>query len=198
MITPLDIRKLEFNNKMRGFDKEEVRTALDSIAEELEKQIKENKIISEKLNITEERLNHFKLIEKTLQDSVITMQTTLEEKKLGAEKEADLIIQEAKLKADSEMEDYIDKVKSLKSEVSMLEKQKMNYFIRFKSFLTSQMDWLKAMESPIEDANEDNIIKMSSHDKSEVKSASEKLQEHEKSVTPDNIEPFGSNSQMTN
>ncbi len=61
-----------------------MRTALDSIAEELEKQIKENKVLSEKLKITEERLNHFKLIEKTLQDAVVTMQTTLEEKKKGA------------------------------------------------------------------------------------------------------------------
>ena len=67
MITPLDIRKLEFNKKLRGFDSDEVRTTLDSIAEELEKQIKENKGLSEKLGLTEERLNHFKLIEKTLQ-----------------------------------------------------------------------------------------------------------------------------------
>ncbi len=146
MITPLDIRKLEFNRKMRGFDPAEVKTSLDSIADELETQIKENKQLSEKLKLTEERLNHFKLIEKTLQDAVVTMQNTLEEKRREAEQEAKLILQEAKLKANTELDEYVTRVKSLKSEINTLETQKLNYFIRFKNFLQSQMDWLQAME----------------------------------------------------
>ena len=52
----------------------------------------------------------------------------LEEKKRGAEHEADLIIQEARMKANSEMSDYTAKVKDLKSEIHSLEKQKLNYF----------------------------------------------------------------------
>jgi cell division initiation protein len=146
MITPLDIRKLEFNKKLRGYDIDEVRTALDSIAKELEDQIKENDQLSEKLKITEERLNHFKLIEKTLQDSVITMQNTLDEKRKGAEQEAELIIQEAKHKASGELEGYADKSKKLRAEIDALESQKTNYFIRLRNFLMNQLDWISAME----------------------------------------------------
>jgi cell division initiation protein len=160
MITPLDIRKLEFNKKLRGFDVDEVRTSLDSIARELENQIKENTRLNEKLKVSEERLNHFKLMEKTLQDSVITMQNTLEEKRRGAEQEAELIIQEAKHKADGELQDYTNRLKKLKAEIDTLENQKTNYFIRFKNFLLSQMDWLKAIEKsdiPVDDNREKTV-----------------------------------------
>ncbi|MFC1585837.1 DivIVA domain-containing protein [Fibrobacterota bacterium] len=146
MITPLDIRKMEFNRKMRGYDADEVRAALDSIAMELEDQIKESTRLNERLKIAEERINHFKLMEKTLQDSVLTMQTTLDEKKKGAEQEANLIIQEAKSRASGELVDYTEKIKKLRTEIESLENQKTNYFIRFKNFLHSQMDWLDAME----------------------------------------------------
>lgn len=179
MITPLDIRKLEFNQKLRGFDKEEVRTSLDSIADELENQIRENKALSEKLKLTEERLNHFRLIEKTLQDSVVTMQITLEEKKKGAEQEAELIIQEARLKADAETEDYISRVRELKSEINQLEKQKLNYFIRFKNFLNSQREWMDAMENSGDSEDENNIIALKSREQSEK------------------IEPFNSSDQSS-
>ena len=148
---------MEFNRKFFGFDVDEVRTSLDSIARELENQIKENTRLNEKLKIAEERLNHFKLIEKTLQDSVVTMQTTLDEKRRGAEQEAELIIQEAKYKANSEVEDYTNRIKKLRTEIDMLENQKTNYFLRFKNFLLSQQDWLTAMEKsndPLEEKSE--------------------------------------------
>jgi cell division initiation protein len=146
MITPLDIRKLEFNKKLRGYDIEEVRTSLESIAKDLEDLIKENTRLSEKVKVTEERLNHFKLMEKTLQDSVITMQNTLEEKRKAAEQEAGLIIQEAKHKASAEIGDNTDRIKKLKDEISALETQKSKYFIRFRNFLIGQLDWLDTME----------------------------------------------------
>ncbi|MBF0430661.1 MAG: DivIVA domain-containing protein [Fibrobacteria bacterium] len=146
MISPLEIRKLEFNKKFKGYDPDEVHTTLDSIAKELENQIKENTRLSEKFKITEERLNHFRLMEKTLQDSVITMQTTLDEKRKSAEQEAELIIQEAKLKAASEISAYSDRIHKLQSEILALENQRSNYFARFKNFLRSQLEWMEAMK----------------------------------------------------
>lgn len=146
MITPLDVRKMDFNKKFRGYDVDEVQTSLESIARDMEEQIKENTKLNEQLKITEERLNHFRLMEKTLQDSIVTMQNTLDEKRKSADQEANLIIQEAKHKADDEVKDYTDRIKKLKTEIETLESQKTTYFIRFKNFLLSQMDWLKTME----------------------------------------------------
>ncbi len=146
MITPIDIRKLEFSKSFRGYNPEEVRAALESIAKELEKQVKDNTSLKERLNLSDEKLKHFKMIEKTLQDSVLTMQTTLEEKRKAAEQEAQLIIQEAKLNASGEYKQYKEQINHLRSEIYTLESQKSKYFIRFKNFLRSQLDWLNTME----------------------------------------------------
>jgi len=124
------------------------------------------------------------------------MQTTLEEKKQGANREANIIIQEAQLKANTEMEDYINKVKNLKAEINLLGKQKLNYFIRFKSFLNSQMEWLNAMESPLDNDDEDNILELNSGEASGQEKPSSISQSEETRIRPDNIEPFEPPSQM--
>src|SRR5262245_11003662 len=99
MITPLDIRNHEFTAKMRGYDPDEVKAVLDNIAKDFEEISRQNTQLSERLKIAEERLNHYRLIEKTLQDAVITIQNTLEEKRKVAQQEAEAIVQEARHKA---------------------------------------------------------------------------------------------------
>lgn len=147
MISSLEIRKLEFNKKMSGYDTAEVRSALESIAKEMETIQRDNTVKSEELAAAQERLSHFRLIEKTLQDSVLTMQTTLEEKRRSADHEAQLIIHEARQRAHEELSDYTERVRRLRDEIEYLENQKRNHFIRFKHFCLSQLEWLKSMEN---------------------------------------------------
>jgi cell division initiation protein len=146
MITPLDIRKLEFNRSFRGYNEDEVRAALDSIAKETEEAIRENTQLKERLKALEERVNQYKLLEGTLQDSVITLQKMTEEKKAVAEQEASLIIQEAKQKASAETTEYSEKIHTLKKDIQDLEDKKASYFARFKNFVSGQLEWLEAME----------------------------------------------------
>jgi cell division initiation protein len=146
MITSVEIRRLEFNKKMNGYDINEVRSALESIAKEMENLTRENIALTEQVKLSEERLNHFRLIEKTLQDSVITMQITLDEKRRGAEQAAELIIQEARHKAAGEIREISEKSRKLREEIEMLDQQRQNYYVRFRSFCKSQLDWLDSME----------------------------------------------------
>ena len=87
MITPLDIKKHEFATRFRGVDPDEVRALLETIAKDFEELTRQNTQLSERIKIAEERLNHYRLIEKTLQDAVITIQNTLEEKKKVAQEQ---------------------------------------------------------------------------------------------------------------
>ncbi len=145
MITPLDIKKHEFSAKFRGYDPDEVRALLDSIAKEFEELNRQNAQLSERLKISEERVNHYRLIEKTLQDAVITMQQTLEEKRRSAEQEADLIVQQAQLRADEELRGSREHIANLRAEIFSLENQKQQFFVRFRNLLRSQAQILEAM-----------------------------------------------------
>lgn len=145
MITPLDVKKHEFTVKMRGYDQDEVRALLETVAREMEESNRQNVTLSERLKIAEERINHYRLIEKTLQDAVITMQDTLEEKRKAADRDADLIIQEAKVRAREELQSSREQVASLRAEIYSLENQKQQFFMRLRSILRTQSQMLEAM-----------------------------------------------------
>ena len=145
MITPLDIKKHEFTSKMRGYDPDEVRALLETIAKDFEEVTRQNTQLSERLKIAEERLNHYRLIEKTLQDAVITIQNTLEEKRKVAQQEAEAIIQDARQRANEELLSSRERTAELRSEIHTLENQKMQFFMRFRNLLRSQGQILEAM-----------------------------------------------------
>jgi cell division initiation protein len=145
MITPLDIKKHEFSSRFKGYDADEVRGLLETIAKDFEELTRQNIQLSERLKIAEERLNHYRLLEKTLQDAVITIQNTLEEKRKVAQQEAEAILTDARQKATDEMQGSREHVAELRAEIHVLENQKMQFFARFRNLLRSQAQILEAM-----------------------------------------------------
>lgn len=146
-LTPLDVRNQTFRKKSwGGLDPEEVSAFLNQVATNMEKQARARTELNERLKIAEERVNYYKLIEKTLQDSVVTMQKTTDEARFNAEREAELIIAEAKARAVREVEETKKNATDLRSEIETLKQQRTNYFIRIRALLRSQEELLVAME----------------------------------------------------
>lgn len=146
-LTPLDIRNQNFHSKkFGGLDPEEVKAFLTQVAGEFEKQSRQRTDLTERLKIAEERVNYYKLIEKTLQDSVLTMQKTVDEIKRSADKEAELIIAEAKARALREVEATKKQAEDMRAEIELLKQQRTNYFIRIRALLRGQDELLTAME----------------------------------------------------
>lgn len=146
-LTPLDLRNQTFNKKtFGGYDPEEVHAFLNQAATELEKQSRQRTELSERLKIAEERVGYYKLIEKTLQDSVLTMQKTVDEIKHNADREAELIVAEAKARAVREVEETKKRADDLRSEIEVLKQQRTNYFIRVRALIRGQEELLQAME----------------------------------------------------
>lgn len=151
-LTPLDIRNQSFHaKKFGGVDAEEVKAFLNQVAVELEKQSRSRTDLTERLKIAEERVNYYKLIEKTLQDSVLTMQKTVDEIKRNADKEAELIVAEAKARAVREVEATKKQAEEMRSEIELLKQQRTNYFIRIRALLRGQEELLTAMEREQDD-----------------------------------------------
>ncbi len=146
-LTPLDIRKQEFRKKtFGGFDPEEVMAFLSQVAESVEGSQRETIHLKEKLKVCNEQLNHFKLIENTLQESALTMQKVIDEKKQEANKEAEFIIAQARANALKETESIRNESEALRKEVQLLKSQRNNFFIRMKSVLGAQKELISALE----------------------------------------------------
>jgi len=145
-ITPLDIRKQEFNRKMRGYDPEEVQGFLDQVATALEAANASVSELEERLKDAEGKLGQYRLIEQNLQDAALTVQRSLDETKRLAEKEAELIVREAHSRAEREAESLKDRVVRLQTDIATLEMQRANFLVRLKAVVRSQGDLIEAME----------------------------------------------------
>ena len=134
-ITPLDIRKQEFKRVMRGLDGDEVHAFLNTIAEEYEAVLSDNKNLREKLVAIEERLAEYKSIETNLRNTLLTAEKLTHEAKDNARREASLIVRQAEMEAEKAAEGIRAHTAQLRREILELKKNKDNYLSRLKSLI---------------------------------------------------------------
>jgi cell division initiation protein len=138
-ITPLDIRKQPFRKTMRGFDSEQVNGFLVQVADEFEKLIEQNNALQTELVSVRTKLEGYEKIEKTLNETLITAQRATDEAKVNAQKEAELIIKDAQVRADRYEDQCRRRVSELEAEYHSLKAQRDSFLVRFKSLLRDQL-----------------------------------------------------------
>ena len=155
-ITPLDIKKQDFSQTFRGYDKEEVDTFLDMIAREWEDLIKSRQSDDQELIALRDQIKKYAEMEDTLKKSLMNAVKMSEHSKVQAEKEAELIIKEAKINAEEEKAKVIDDLRNLKEELKAMREQKRAFIIRAKNLLRGQIEMLSEMEydDRVEKAND--------------------------------------------
>lgn len=98
-ITPLDIQQMVFRVSFRGYDKEEVNRFLEELAQTVESLNRDQAVQREKILFLEQQLTEMKRTESTLSSTLLSAQSLAEDVKRNAQREADLVIKEAELKA---------------------------------------------------------------------------------------------------
>jgi len=99
-ITPLDIQHKIFENQFRGYHRRQVDQFLEELAEAVEDLTRENASLKDALKTKEEELNELRRSEATLTSTLISTQSFVDHLKRGAQRDADLIVKEAELKAE--------------------------------------------------------------------------------------------------
>ncbi len=144
MITPLDIENKKFSKQvLNGYSVEEVDDFLDELTVEYEKIYKEateNRGRTEKLT---NDLTRYQSIESTLQNTLLMAQTTADEVKKTAQKQADAIIAEAQVKAKEALKNVESEIILKQKELDDLQKQFDIYKAKMESLLISQLELLK-------------------------------------------------------
>jgi cell division initiation protein len=116
-ITPLDIQQKQFPMKFRGFDVEEVYAFLEVIREEMEDLLRENASLKENMHRMETQIKDYKDMETTLRETLMTAQQMVEDYKTNARKEAELLVREAELRADSLIKEAQEKVINIHEDI---------------------------------------------------------------------------------
>jgi cell division initiation protein len=146
-LTPLDIRHKEFKRGMRGYVDGEVDEFLDEIADEFERLFKENIELSERGEALQEKIDQYRNLEETLQNTLVAAQRSAEELRANAQKEAQLMLSEAELKARQMVnESYADK-QAVEKQIVVLRSSEEDFRFKFRSLLEGYTNQLAEAEA---------------------------------------------------
>ena len=134
-ITPLDIQQMMFKSRFRGYDKEEVNRFLEELARTVEELNRENAISREKIVFLEQQITELKRTEATLSNTLVSAQSLAEDVKRTAQREADLIMKEAELKAGELIRQARIELADTQRDLSTLQKQRLVMVERIRATL---------------------------------------------------------------
>ena len=147
-LTPLEIQKMRFPQKMRGYDTAEVESFLSLFAEELTTRLaqidkieRENRYYRQRLEETEQR-------EHQLQQTLLRAQKVSDEITANARREAELMVKEAELTADRIVQQAIEQAARMEAKISELRTLRRELQLKFKSHLEL---FQRVLEAEMED-----------------------------------------------
>jgi cell division initiation protein len=103
-ISPMDIQRQEFARVMRGYDREEVRTYLNIVAEEVAALQRERDSLDQQVGNMQGLLDEHRQREAILKNTLLTAQRVSEEIREVARKQSENVVKEAEMQADRLLE----------------------------------------------------------------------------------------------
>jgi cell division initiation protein len=134
-ITPLDIQQMVFKVSFRGYDKEEVNRFLEELAQTVESLNRDHAVQQEKIIFLEQQLAELKRTEATLSNTLLSAQSLAEDVKRNAQRESDLVIKEAELKAGELIRQARVALADTQHDLSSLQKQRLLMVERLRASL---------------------------------------------------------------
>ena len=142
-LTPLDIRHKEFKRGMRGYADVEVDEFLDEVADEYERLFKENIDLQDRVEALEEKVAGYTRIEETLQKTLVNAQASAEEQKQNANKQAQLILQDAELKSRQLVNEAYSERQSIEQSMAKLKSAEEDFRFKFRQLLDGYLRQLQ-------------------------------------------------------
>ena len=134
-LTPLELERVSFPLAKKGYETNAVDVMLKSAALQLQELLKSAKETEQRNAAELQELESFRQREKTLADALLLAQKTADETRAVAHKEAELIVEVARQRAEETKRKIASDVETAKGELHQLQLQRKNFESRFKSLL---------------------------------------------------------------
>lgn len=141
--TPNELQNVVFRRTLIGFHQNQVYELVQRVVEDYASYIKENTKLKEKLEDAQARVQYYKSIETSLQNSLLVAQQSSEEVVSNAKQQAENIVAEAKVRALEIVDGANRQVSATLYEKGRLEKELEAFRIRVESLLQAQMTLMK-------------------------------------------------------
>jgi cell division initiation protein len=146
MLSALDIKKKEFEQKMRGYDVEEVRKFLDEVSKEFDLLVRDEISLEDELEETKKKLQHYLGLESTLEKTLLAAQQTAIKMEEQAKKESELILQEARLERDKMLREIPMEIERARGETIRLNAEYEATLTRMKAMMEGFTRFMESMQ----------------------------------------------------
>ena len=145
-LSALEIKKKEFQQKMRGFDPEEVQAFLDLVSDEVELLTREKREAEERHGNVREKLDHYLSIEQTLEKTLVAAQQTAVKMEEQARKEAELILRDAELERARKLNDVRIDLDRTQSDLLRARGEYQSMLSRMRSLMAGFTTFIQSLE----------------------------------------------------
>ena len=146
-LSALDIKKKEFEQKMRGYDAIEVRAYLDIVSQEMDALTIEKAQAEHELTDVKKRLEHFLNLEQTLERTLVGAQQTALKMEEQARKESELILKEAELKRDHALLSINSELDKAQGELFRLRAEYDSTLVRMRALMSGFGSFMERLEA---------------------------------------------------
>lgn len=136
-ITPLDIQQMVFQVKLRGYDRDEVNRFLEDISQTVEFLNRDNATLRDRIDSLEQQVSELKRTEATLSNTLVSAQSLADDVKRSAQRDADLIVKEAELKAGELFRQARAELGNTQRDLAVLQKQRLLMVERMRATLNT-------------------------------------------------------------
>ncbi|HEV8237369.1 MAG TPA: DivIVA domain-containing protein [Gemmatimonadaceae bacterium] len=145
-LTPLDVRRYDFGKAMRGYDPERVNQFREQVAEELERLARLNQELDAKAKGFHEQLRAFRERDKAINEALVSAQQLRTEIREQAEKEAQLILREARADGERAVEDARAEIRRMEDQIASLDRSRRAYLAQVRLLIERQLSEITAAE----------------------------------------------------
>ena len=146
-LTALDVRRYDFGRSLRGYDPERVEQFRTQVAEELERLSRLTQELESKAKSFHEQLRAFRERDKALNEALVSAQQLRTEIREQAERESALVLREAQLEAERNMEFARAEIGRMEEQLSALDRMRRTYVAQMRTMVERQLADLMAAES---------------------------------------------------
>jgi len=145
-LTPLDVRRYEFGKALRGYDPERVNQFRDQVAEELERLSRINQELEARARGFHEQLKAFRDRDKAINDALVTAQQLRGDIREQADKEAQLILREARAESDRILDGARSESRRIEDQLASLERSRRAFLSQLRLMIERQLAEVVAAE----------------------------------------------------
>jgi DivIVA domain-containing protein len=145
-LTPLDVRRYDFGRTLRGYDPERVEQFRHQVAEELERLTRQTQELEAKAKGFHEQLRAFRERDKALNDALVSAQQLRGEIREQSEREAQLILREARGEAEKILEGSRNQIRHLHDHIAELERARRTFLAQLRVMVERQLGDISAAE----------------------------------------------------